>query len=68
MIEKRVLVVTTFKKDDDTEISKFLRDMDKQGFTDWLFNHLLWAYSNNYGVQFEKASDEDIEELHNKRD
>lgn len=68
MVEKRLQIVRTFNDKDDTEISKFVRDMDKPGYSDWLYNHLMWAYSNNYGVQFEKATDEEIAELKAERD
>lgn len=63
LVERKFLVVRTFRLDDDTEISLFLRDMDKSEFTGWMHKHLTWAYSNGYGVQFEKATDEEVEQL-----
>lgn len=66
MVEKRIFVVTTLDKD-DKEVSRFLRDIDKSGFTDWLHQHLTWAYSNGYGVEFDAATEEDIAELGNRR-
>lgn len=63
LVKRKFLVVRTFDIETDKEISLFLRDMDKSEFTGWIHKHVTWAYSNGYGVQFEKATDEEVEQL-----
>lgn len=67
MIEKKLLYCITTDLN-NVEISRFVRDLDKPDTAAWMHKHLLWAYSNDYAVDFTKATAEDIDELNNKVD
>lgn len=65
-VDKKLWLVTTFEKDSEREVSKFLRDFDKDTFAKWILDHLLWAYSQGYDVHFDIATEQDVEEMNTR--